>query len=198
MRVNYVILPRDFWHSEFWRSGGIYQGYLFIILFRRSDPDPPYPFDAWDQKLFCGLKVWRKAQRIGLGRKTVNEIDPSSHHFFSNVKKWPYFFPRIKKYFLFQDSNSNEDFYFEKLNFHSITKCSRAPYSATKTNSRRLVKKRKLIELEGNSTSPNRDSLKLALQSIKSQIQSQNVSPSSRLSYLSAVQTLEHFLNSNK
>ena len=28
------------------------------------------------EKLLTGAKVWRKAQMIGIGRKTVNEIDP--------------------------------------------------------------------------------------------------------------------------
>ena len=28
------------------------------------------------EKLFSGVKVWRRAQKIGLGRKTIQEIDP--------------------------------------------------------------------------------------------------------------------------
>ena len=38
------------------------------------------------EKLFTGAKVWRKARKFGLGRKTVYEIDPSSalHKHFSH------------------------------------------------------------------------------------------------------------------
>ena len=30
------------------------------------------------RSFFCGVKVGRRAQKIGVGRKTVNEINPSS------------------------------------------------------------------------------------------------------------------------
>ena len=49
---------------------------MLLFLFRPLRP-AICPLRPTFEKLFTGAKVWRKAQKIGVGRKSVKEIDPS-------------------------------------------------------------------------------------------------------------------------
>jgi hypothetical protein len=103
---------------------------------------------------------------------------------------------------LFPVKNPSESFddYFWSLNFHSKLICHRKSLAASsnaKPVSRRDIKKRKLIHnYDDDRVEANQNSMKVSLESIRSEIQSRNISPASRIAYLAAVSTLENFLNS--
>ena len=44
------------------------------------------------EKLFTGAKVWRKAQKFGIGRKTVYEIDPRSANLLNLLFRCPMYY----------------------------------------------------------------------------------------------------------
>ena len=52
------------------------------------------------EKFFCGVKVWCGAQKIGVGRKPVNEIDPRLH-LFGAPQEGMLWYKNISKLFVF-------------------------------------------------------------------------------------------------
>ena len=61
-----LISSRNYFRS----SGGRFHKLIYAL--RQTIYAPCLTFE----KLFTGKKVWRKAQKIGIGCKTVYEIDP--------------------------------------------------------------------------------------------------------------------------